>query len=46
MTTHAVSTFKVASWDEKTYEEMAEGKKLNKSISFYKYCSRAPFFAR
>ncbi len=37
MTTHAISTFKVASWDEKTYEEMAEGKKLNRSSVTYTY---------
>ena len=37
MTTHAESTFKVISWDEKTYEEMAEGKKLNKATVTYRY---------
>ncbi len=37
MTIHAVSTFKIISWDEKTYEEMAEGKKLNRSSVKYAY---------
>jgi hypothetical protein len=37
MTTHAVSTFKISSWDEKTYEEMADGKKLNRSSVKYAY---------
>src|SRR4051812_3096942 len=37
MKRHAKSTFKVVNWDEKTYEEMAEGKKLNKAKVTYTY---------